>query len=102
MKCRGRKGWAVGKFTDGPWKSTRIGSFCYQITTEVPRGHPNFVVIVQEVRSLENARLIAAAPELYEALQALLDITTFAENPFEAQIHAKAMDAIAKAKGEIR
>jgi hypothetical protein len=91
----------MAKFTQGPWEAVRLGSFSYRITTESSQERPRSV-IVQEVRCQENAQLIAAAPELMEALQALLDITTFANNPFEAAIHLKAMDAIAKAKGQIR
>ena len=50
----------MAKHTKGPWKATRVGAFSYEIITDLPFGHTNYGVIVSEVRSQENARLIAA------------------------------------------
>jgi hypothetical protein len=47
-----------------------------------------------------NGRLIAAAPELLEALEALLDISPVATNGGDKEIHRRAEAAIRKAKGE--
>lgn len=44
-----------------------------------------------------NARLIAAAPSLLEALKALLDIAPFAKSSGDRQIHEQAQEAIARA-----
>ena len=87
----------MAEFTQGPWKATRVGAFSYEITTDHPFGHANYGIIVSEVRSEENARLIAAAPELVEALVALLDITPFAKNDADAEIRMRARAAIRKA-----
>jgi hypothetical protein len=62
----------VGNYTKGPWRVIRSAAFSYQITTDYPQGHAHYGVIVQEVRSEENAQLVAAAPELLEALRACL------------------------------
>jgi len=43
--------------------------------------------------------LIAAAPDLFVALEALLDTVPFASNPQDKQIHEQARVALAKAKG---
>lgn len=45
-----------------------------------------------------NARLIAAAPQLLEALKALLDITPFSSTDKDCRIHREAEAAIAKAE----
>lgn len=87
----------MANFTKGPWVATRVAPFSYQIATDHPHGHANYGVIVQEVRSEENALLISAAPELFEALQALLDISDFAEGSVEQDIHVQATAALWKA-----
>ena len=87
----------MANFTKGPWKATRVGVFSYEITTDRPFGHANYGVIVSEVRSEENARLIAAAPELAEALQALLDVIPFPKNDRDADFYARARTALTKA-----
>jgi len=46
-----------------------------------------------------NAALIAAAPELLEALKALLDVAPLAETVSCGQIHLQAKAAIRKAEG---
>ena len=55
----------------------------------LPKGYPN---------SKANAHLIAAAPELYEALEAMVKITeTYCDEPDEVDV---ARAALAKARGE--
>ena len=87
----------AANFTKGPWKSTRVRSFSYIITTEHKLGHPHFGIIVSEVRSEENARLIAAAPELFEALAGLLDVIPFPANSKDAEFYSRARAALLKA-----
>jgi len=66
---------------------------------------PNFPQVFAEAMDSEVDRvsaryfLIAAAPDLFVALEALLDIIPFASNPREKEIHEQARTALAKAKG---
>lgn len=92
----------MAKHTKGPWKATRVGAFSYEIITDLPFGHTNYGVIVSEVRSQENARLIAAAPELLDALETLFDITPFPTNAKDAEMRMNIRALIAKAKGVSR
>jgi hypothetical protein len=50
--------------------------------------------------ALDNARLIAAAPDLLEACEALLEAYEFTIAPMHSEAIDKARAAIAKAKGE--
>jgi hypothetical protein len=67
--------------------------------------HPNFPQAFAESIDSEVDRvsaryfLIAAAPDLFVALEALLDTVPFASNPQDKQIHEQARVALAKAKG---
>jgi len=54
----------------------------------------------QKETAIANARLIAAAPELLEALEMAIQIGDQCSRGFLAEFHAKAKAAIAKAKGE--
>lgn len=85
---RKRRGCEVNKYTPGPWelRGTRL------VTDK------HGVVIAEKIGSNgggseSNARLIASAPELLEALEALLDDAS-------SKNQKAARDAIAKAKGE--
>ena len=67
--------------------------------------HPSFPQAFAESIDSEVDRvslryfLIAAAPDLFVALEALLDTIPFACNPREKEIHEQARAALAKAKG---
>ena len=84
------------KHTPGPWL-TYVSKWPDQIVIRsmFPCGQERAHVAVT---NSENARLIAAAPELLEALQGLLEITDFHELYGSKTEAARA--AIAKATGE--
>lgn len=90
--------------TLGPWKATREKPFSYSITTDHPPGHANFGIVVHEVRCEANARLIAAAPALLEALEQIGHYTakSIIVNPVPdfLSIAEICKAAIRKAKGE--
>lgn len=48
-----------------------------------------------------NAQLFSAAPELLEALKAILDTTAFAHDGPETEVHQRALSAIRKAGGAL-
>ena len=54
---------------------------------------------ISEIEALANARLISAAPELYEALQLLCYKTGF-DPSIDGAVWQKAKSALAKARGE--
>jgi len=56
-------------FTRGPWKAVRNQSFSYTINTHDVRGRGYDCNVVREVRCEANAFLIAAAPDMYAALE---------------------------------
>ena len=98
----------MSKHTKGPWevvqtdagiivrtesvKKTRAGASRYAAIGGFDRSDPE-----QLAEALANARLIAAAPELLEALKGLLEQTGL--DGWRAE---KARDAIAKATKELR
>lgn len=95
------------KHTPGPW--SRVGTFVHALSDD---GANQFCALVQDAHTptqvLEaNARLIAAAPELLEALQQTLAQCLAWQgepNEYSCEIHSKiirqARAAIAKALGE--
>ncbi len=62
-------------------------------------GHPNSGFFPSEEEAIENAFLFAAAPELLEALQSLLDLGVVTPTRDWPAAAAKARAAIAKATG---
>jgi hypothetical protein len=93
--------------TPGPWQafksSSRGGG--YVIDTALGVESTNEYVIADRVIGAQadgNARLIAAAPELYEALDALLSL----DSPNRQYVYGhpaaqQALAALAKARGEV-
>lgn len=99
------------KWTPGEWKCSRPDMLSFNATTGVQE---SFVypgdeerVCVRTSRPVEDARLMAAAPDLYEALEKLL--TKFKncmrahknDDDVIADATAFASAALAKARGEI-
>ncbi len=93
------------KWTPGPWSVCNMTSWCCV-------DHAEWGTTVAEIgendeTGLANAHLIAAAPELYEALQAMIDLQENA-TPFGGEIYRDRVDrvfdqcraALAKARGE--
>jgi len=78
--------------TPGPWKQEHAIYRYYEITRE---GY-----WVARTRGAENARLIAAAPELLKALQAMLTHMGMDEDEWNKPTFDQARAAIAKATGE--
>lgn len=100
------------KFTPGEWVAQwskyRDGEFIVQA------GHPTYRVLARfdgdgvsdtpDEQSIANAHLIAAAPELYAALEQLMTVCTrygIADFPEIQAEHVAAVLALAKARGEL-
>ena len=65
----------MSKHTPGPWKATKFGSIEYKdgILGEAYDFNPGFDAMeAEKLPHMANARLMAAAPELFEILDALL------------------------------
>lgn len=93
--------------TPGPWQLGyfRMDGYNYTKIDAVVDGHKKYIASVDITNDRANAHLIAAAPELLEALEGLLtDITEYQQinNLGGENNHWQviARTAIAKAKGE--
>ena len=90
----------MSKFTPGPWQIN--GSHIY--TADPERALLAQVFNpgerVSDYPLVENARLIAAAPELYEALERIVENNnTISVIQYDDRLRARA--ALAKARGEV-
>mgnify|MGYP001616065386 FL=1 len=79
--------------TPGPWRVGDAGRTIFG----PPNGEPSPETIA-EIRLRKNARLIAAAPELFEALK-VCQVRIFMLEGSENNEYQTATDAIAKATG---
>jgi len=88
----------MNKFTPGPWTASEINTITCEIDPYYIYIEPEIAVIerstIREDEEPFNARLIAAAPDLLEALEFCIEIE---ERP---EILKLARSAIARAKGE--
>ena len=92
------------KWTKGPWEAALERGCHGVIAHALPEGGANFVALVgndadtpeKEPSRFANAHLIAAAPELYEALDRMVALF-MTENGEDV---AGARAALAKARGE--
>lgn len=98
----------MSKHTPGPWRVAECGTkgcWCRTIVADVPDivddGDSDFHIITSGSLRKHNANLVAAAPELLEALKRLQLAYTNSHSPsVRADCWKQAADAIAKATGE--
>lgn len=90
-----------GRFTPGPWraKRTEYSAGNWDILAFVGREHPICQTSCYDAEA--NARLIAAAPDLLEALRALVYFHDTDDTPaFDIWAKARQQIALAGGKGE--
>jgi hypothetical protein len=101
---------SAAKHTPGPWKAVRNASF-WEVVTPLPgqtldqanEYSPSLAYVwgEGEEQAEANARLIAAAPELLEALKEIVGFwDSIVPGECVNDMHVKARAAIAKATGE--
>ena len=96
----------MSNHTPGPWEMRRDG-FVYSVATgeRVCSPHstlPDSRKVSEQLKDLKrNARLIAAAPVMLEALKELMEYAGIIEERCDAVATNKARAAIAKAEGNI-
>ena len=98
----------MSKHTPGPWTATKFNPVTGEIDDCYLYVEPGIAVIERKVKGRDqhdtgNARLIAAAPDLLEALENLYSLIEKhrEELPISfAYQHGKAFAAIAKSRGE--
>jgi len=89
-------------YTKGPWRAERQKSFSYSIHTDYIHDRGHDCNIVREVRCEANAFLIAAAPQLLEALKRLVaehNSSRYSSLEKRMADWQVAAEAIAKAEG---
>lgn len=85
------------EFTPGPWTAVTLDDAGREIAFALVQAGSRLYMIGPENEHMPNARLIAAAPELLEALEGLLSIITDGLGNAAEAVAARA--AIAKARG---
>ena len=91
----------MSKHTPGPWKITHTALNGYRVSDSTGWG---VAVVLKDVNDKANARLIAAAPQMLEALEMadeLIDQLIIDNTDNYAKERAKIRAAIAAAKGEV-
>ena len=96
----------IGKYTPGPWTIDKnVTETDYLLCCDISdrnRGYVASLAVTNE-DALSNAKLIAAAPDLLEALKKAVDALELADDsgtPGLRKIIAEADTAIRKAEGE--
>lgn len=97
------------KFTPGPWETDlaigteyenfrciKAGVGYFSMTGGDPNGGFNMIAFI----SKENADLMTAAPDLYEALENMVECFSVFSNADQANAHNDAKAALDKARGE--
>jgi len=100
------------QFTKGPWKCTEDGKLPLMVTAKEPNLKLGAVEVCRLTTELSpisfqesyaNARLISAAPEMYEALQKAVERLEASQPPKGLrtdQVVQSARRALSKARGE--
>jgi len=98
------------KFTPGPWE-VRLDDSTFGPKLEIHQeGAENRVPICErdlgfnddvDEESKANAHLIAAAPEMYEAIEGLLNVISETRGEDARQAVIKANEVLAKARGDL-
>jgi hypothetical protein len=81
-------------FTPGPWEAERSVMGCRSIVAG-----ETLIASVEDAPQVANARLIAAAPDLYAAAE-VVDRLMSGEQLNKTSVLAKVRAALAKARGE--
>ena len=90
----------MSKHTPGPWNLYPNNASDWVVRKMFPNGQESHE-IARCQSGMDNARLIAAAPDLLEALQAMLEQFTKTPSTLkDSEARCKAHAAIAKAMGE--
>ena len=85
-------------YVPGPWHSKKASVVCFYGTRRIQVATARQPLFTPEAQTA-NARLIAAAPELLEALEGLLNLEPPLLSAKEKKAYAIARAAIAKATG---
>lgn len=91
--------WRVIDSHDGPYVRSKGGLIAGGVRTSHWPGQDERYLAELEER-VANARLISAAPDLYEALKAIMDDVEPTEFALSSHIRDAARSALAKARGE--
>jgi hypothetical protein len=91
----------VDKFTPGPWHVYQEKPHYYSVGTDYAHDRGRDQNIVRDVRKEANARLMAAAPEMFDALVGLLAYINARIPGEESVAYLEAQSALAKARGEV-
>ena len=83
-------------FTPGPWQLSCIDGVKDSLMVG---GGDDGSDIVADIRDEANARLIAAAPEMYEVLSGLLDTLEMSKGYGFDEEHEKVREVLAKVEG---
>ena len=88
-------------YTPGPWKVEEFRKGSYLVTAR-NAGTAREGIVAQHVPGIANARLIAAAPELFEALRDIYAALVIEEISAETRTRARlrARDALALVRGD--
>ena len=93
------------KFTPGPWDACERGDYAdFDGDSNVILGNDTRIAVVQNSGTAEddaNAHLIAAAPEMYAALESAQKLIEAAQPTLErVKVYKKVTASLAKARGE--
>lgn len=86
--------------TDGPWEAQHSGSGDARVVSAgIPTKHESFRATIVQRTSWENARLIAAAPEMLKVLRLILKVPAMGEAHLDCA-QDRASEVLALIQGE--